>query len=186
MKKTLFLLLLLMSVSNIIAQEPTIAVYVINNDSDNSETQAIKKVLGDKFVEAIVQSGHFRATERTEEFLAQIRKEREYQRSGNVSDREISKLAQELGAKYLCITDVFEVFGEKYVTAKLIEVEINQIIAKVNSTGSIKSMDDLVSIANEVTDKLIKETPQEQAAVNAVREEQEKRLSDEYFVLKSE
>jgi len=153
--------LLSYSVCNVFAQQkPTVAVYVVNNDDDNSETKAIKKVLGDKFVEAIVNSGLFRAVERTEEFLAQIRREHDYQHSGNVDDKEIVRMAHQLGAMYVCITDVYEAYGEKYVTARLIDVELNQILAKVNSTGTIKSMNDLVSIANEVSTNLIKKTPQ--------------------------
>jgi len=141
-------------------QKPIIAVYIVPNETDNNEAKTIKQVLEAKLAESFVKSDIFTATERSEAFLSQLRKERDYQQSGNVRDDQITRLARESGAQFLCIADIYEVFGERFVTARLIHTESNNITATTNSSGSIKSMNDLVTIAGEVSNKLIRETPQ--------------------------
>jgi hypothetical protein len=168
MKKVSIILLLALICAGAVfgqGQKPVIAVYIVPDDADNSETKAIKKVLGDKLTDAIVRSGVFTATERSEAFLSQIMKEQDFQRGGRVRDDQIVRQARASGAQYLCIADITEVFGERYVTARLIHTESNDIAATTNSSGAIKSMNDLVSISGEVSNNLIKETPQAQSAL---------------------
>jgi hypothetical protein len=187
--KRIFLILLVvcacvtLAIQKLAAQsQPVIAVYVVTNDADTPETKAIKQVLEAKLAEAIVKSGLFIGVERSEAFLAQLLKEQEYQLSGNVRDDQIAMLAMQSGAKYLCVADIYEVFGKKFVTAKLIDAESYNIIASTNSTGNIKNLNGTVSIAEEVSQKLIKETPAakavEQQAAQTAQALEEERLRD--------
>lgn len=155
----LLMLMLVISVS-CFAQKPVIAVYVVSEASDDNEMTAIKKVLESKLVEAFDNSNLFTATERSEAFRSQLTKEKVYQLSGNVQDDQITRLGRESGAKYVCIAEIVDVFNEKFVNTRLIETESNNISGTANSSGSIKSMKDLVSIASEVSNKLVKATPQ--------------------------
>ena len=160
--KRVFIFLLAIMFANVVfgQQKPIIAVYIVANEADNTETKTIKQVLEAKLAESFVKSNIFTATERSEAFLSQIRKERDYQQSGHVRDDQITRLARESGAQFLCIADIYEVFGERFVTARLIHTESNNITATTNSSGSIKSMNDLVTISGEVSNNLIRETPQ--------------------------
>ena len=141
-------------------EKPIIAVYVVSDNADNDETKAIKNILETRLIEAFTRSNLFTATERSEVFLAQINKEINYQQSGRVRDDQLTVLAKNSGAKYLCIADIVEVFGEKFVKARLIETESNNITGNANSSGAIKSMTDLTTICSEVAHKLISSTPQ--------------------------
>ena len=182
MKKLSILLLAMLCAGVVLGQKPIIAVYVVHDDTDSKETIAIKKVLETKLVEAIDKSNLFTATERSEAFLSQLKKEQLYQLSGSVRDDQIIRLGRQSGAQFLCIAEIIEVFGEKFVSTKLIETESNNVSGTANSSGSIKSMNDLVTIASEVSSKLIQETPQGKTAQQIHREQQVREDADKPYI----
>jgi len=160
MKKTLILFLALLCAGASFAQQK-VAVYVTGgNDA------AINKVLGDQLVAAIVKSGKYTAIERTGNFLAELSKEQVYQRTGNVSDAEISRLGKQFGVELVCVAEVNEVFGEKYISARLINVESAEVLNTSNASGSMKSMEDLLKITEKITKELTGKTTKEQTVVN--------------------
>ena len=131
-----------------------VAVYIVKND----------RVLGDKLVAAFTNSGRYVAIERTNGFLAQLGKEQKYQRTGAVDDSDISRLGKQFGVQYVCVADVSDVFGEKFISTRLIDVETAEIVNSYDAGGAINKMEDCVRIANEISSKLSKGTFTEQAA----------------------
>ena len=148
MKKILIILLSALSLTAF-AQQKKVAVYVTGEDAE------INKVLGSKLVTAIARSEEFSAIERTTAFLTELSKEQNYQRTGAVDDDEISRLGKQFGVQYVCVAAVTEAFNEKYLTARLIDVESAQVERTASSSGAIQSLDSLISAANTVSDNLL-------------------------------
>ena len=195
MKRFLFLFLTLMCINVVLGQQkPIIAVYVVADEADSKDMKAMKKVLEAKLVNAFDGSNLFTATERSEAFLAQINKEIAYQQTGRVRDDQLTVLAKNSGAKYLCIADIVELFDEKFVEARLIEAESNNLSGSATSSGYIYSLSSLVDISAEVANKLIKNTPQgkaeqlkkdeQQRKANQAQEEEDAKKKEEALKIK--
>lgn len=155
MKKLLILLLSVFSLT-ISAQQKKVAVYVIGQQS------GITKILGDQLVVAFAKSGNYEAVERTNSFLAELSKEQNYQRSGAVNDNDIARLGIQFGVNYVCVADMSDVFGEKYISARLIDVETAVVLNAHNVSGKMSSMDDCLTMASEIATKLSGKTIAEQ------------------------
>jgi len=149
--------MLLATSLTISAQQKKVAVYVTGEDS------GVNKVLGDQLVAGFARSGKYIAIERTASFLAELGKEHNYQRSGAVSDNQIAALGVQFGVSYVCVADVSEVFGEKYISARLIDVETAEVVNTHNVSGDMNSMNKCLQMANEITGYLTKGTFAEQA-----------------------
>lgn len=155
MKKLLILLLSAISLT-VYAQQKKVAVYV------TGEQSGITKVLGDQLVVAFAKSGKYTAIERTSNFLAELSKEQNYQRSGAVNDNDIARLGVQFGVNYVCVADMSDVFGEKYISARLIDVETAEVLNAHNVAGKMSSMNECLEMASEIADYLSKGTIAEQ------------------------
>lgn len=148
---TLFIVALsIISYSTIINAKENVAVYVTGQKED-----AVKKVLGSKMVSYITQSDDYTAVERTLDFINALRAEHDYATSGEVSDEQIASFGKQFGAQYVAVVDVSEVYGELFVSARLINVEKNIIVESFDTYSKINSMDGLAELANNVADGLI-------------------------------
>lgn len=168
MKKIFVILLSVLSLT-VFAQQKKVAVYV------TGEQSGVKKILADKLVEAITYSNRYKAIERTSSFLNELKKEQSYQRTGEVNDNEIARLGIQFGVNYVCVVDVIEEFGQKYITARLIDVETTEVITTGNASSELASMDELLECANKVATNITGKTAQElaeEATENARKREQ--------------
>ena len=171
MKKLLILLFSALSLTTF-AQQKKVAVYVTGQES------GINKVLGDQLVAGFAQSGKYIAIERTASFLAELGKEQNYQRTGAVDDKELSRLGKQFGVQLVCVADISDVFGQKYISARLINVESAEVVNTSNTSSQLDSMDELLNVTNKLTKELTSKTVQEKAAEAAAqlqREEDQKR-----------
>lgn len=155
MKKTLLFLLFLALSQVLNAQQKKVAVYV------SGEATAINKILGDRLVDAFTNNGKFIAVERTSSFLVELSKEQSYQRTGAVSDLQISRLGEQFGVDFVCVADVSEVFGEKYVSARLVDVETAEVVNSANAYSPMNTMDELLEVTTAIATKLTGKTPKE-------------------------
>ena len=155
MKKLLILLLSALSLT-VFAQQKKVAVYVTGQES------AINKVLGDKLVAGFAQSEEYVAIERTVSFLAELGKEQNYQRSSAVDDKELSRLGKQFGAQLVCVADILDVFEEKYISARLIDVESAEVLKASNISSPLNSMQELLNVATKLTRELIGATTTKQ------------------------
>lgn len=146
-----------------------VAVYVPRNDA----SKGIGRVLGDKMVAAFVTSGRYIAVERTNSFLTQLRNEQEYQQNGAVDDKEISRIGQQFGVQYVCVADISDVMGEKYVSARMIDVETAEVVNTHDVGGIINDMNSCLRIATDISEALSKGTIKEQAEEARRKEEAE-------------
>ena len=155
--KKLYILLLAMMCAGIVFGQQKVAVYTTGgNDTD------INKVLADQLVAAIVKSGKYTAVERTSSFLSELTKEQSYQLSGAVDDNQLSRLGKQFGVQLVCVAEVNDVFGQKYISARLIDVESAEVISTANANGNLSSMDDLLKVTESITKDLMGKTAKEQ------------------------
>lgn len=141
MKSILMMLTLFLAMSTAAFAQglDKVAVYV-TGESD----QGVSKVIGDQLVAAIVNSGKYKAIERTSSFLAELSKEHNFQRSGAVSDVQIAKLGENFGVQFVCVAEVSKVFGEKYISCRMVNVESAEIEQTANTRSPMSSMDELM------------------------------------------
>lgn len=150
------LMLSLLSLTSF-AQQKKVAVYVTGQQTD------INKVLGDKLVEAFAKSGKYMAIERTSSFLAELSKEQNYQRTGAVDDNEVSRIGKQFGVQLVCVADISEAYEQKYVSARLIDVETAEIINATNMSSQLNSIEELKRVSNTIATELTTKTIQENA-----------------------
>lgn len=171
MKKLLTILLSVLSLATYSQQK--VAVYV------TGEQSGVSKVLGDQLVAAFAKSGKYTAIERTTSFLAELNKEYGYQRSGAVSDNDIARLGIQFGVQYVCVADISDVFGEKYISARLINVETAEIVNAHNVSGEMNSMGSCLSMAGEIAENLSKGSFADQAKEAKLKEEANRKKAQE-------
>lgn len=147
--KFFFFILLSLLTFTAFAQQKKVAVYV------TGEQSGVTKVLGDQLVAAFSKSNDYKAIERTSSFLAEISKEQGYQRTGAVDDKEISRLGKQFGVQYVCVADISEAFGKKYVSARLINVENAEIVSSANEYSDLNSMEELIRVSDVLKSQLL-------------------------------
>lgn len=130
-------------------QKQNVAVYIVG------EKNEINKILGDQLVSAFARSGDYIAVERTESFLQEIGKEQAYSYSGAVNDSELSAIGKQLGVQLICVVEVSDVFNEKYISTRLIDVNTAQVIKTASAASPLKSMTDLMNVSSAIISDLL-------------------------------
>jgi len=129
------------------AQESTpekLAVYV-----SGAGEAAINKSLGNKLILAMSQSGEYAEIADPGFFQDELSK------SGKGDMPWIAQTAKKHGADYVCVVSMIEAFGTHSITARLIKISGYQVV-KVGSTDrSLKSMEDLTAVSNELARQLL-------------------------------
>ena len=148
MKKLLILLLSALSLTAF-AQQKKVAVYVTGDDPINS-------IMGDHLVDGIAHNGKYIAVERTASFLNELVKEQSYQQTGAVDDNEISRLGKQFGVDYVCVATPFDVWGEKYISARMIDVERAEVIATSSANGKVENSTQFLSVLNTLVNGLLR------------------------------
>ena len=156
MKRLLILLLSVFSLT-ISAQQKKVAIYVTGDDPINS-------IMGDHLVDGIAHDGKYIAVERTASFLNELVKEQSYQQTGAVDDSELSRLGKQFGVDYVCVATPFDVWGEKYISARMIDVERAEVIATSSANGKMENSTQFLAILNTLTNGLLKSFEQSKMA----------------------
>jgi len=183
MKKLFLILLVAICASYVYGQQneqqrKKVAVYVQISDSTIKE---MTKVLGDQLVSAFAKSGKYTAIERTNSFLAELGKEQDYQRTGAVDDNEISRLGRQFGVHFVCVAEVSKIgnFGnkplqkrDKYISARLIDVESAEVVHTSNAATELFNMQELITVSKKIATELSGITGKEKAL------EEEKKIEE--------
>lgn len=156
MKRVLILLLSVLSLT-VFAQQKKVAVYVTGDDPINS-------IMGDHLVDGIAHDGKYIAVERTASFLNELVKEQSYQRTGAVDDSELSRLGKQFGVDYVCVATPFNVWGEKYISARMIDVERAEVIATSSANGKVENSAQFLSVLGTLTKGLLRSFEQAKMA----------------------
>lgn len=163
-----------MAQTSIVKQK--LAVYMIGDVDDT-----YKKVIGSKMVSEIAKSPDYIAIERTAEFLSAITSEQDYQVSGNVSDRQIAKIGQQFGVRFVAVVDANELLDEIFVSSRLIDVQSGVIVYSYDTSSPVQDMSQLIKLSQNVAKGLIINPKEEERAritseqQRVEREEQQRR-----------
>lgn len=155
-----------------------VAVYV--NRTGNKDVDII---LGDQLVAGFAHSGRYFAIERTQGFLNQLSKEQAYQHTGAVDDAELTRLGKQFGVHYVCIAKTSQLFGDYFISTRLIDVETATVVNSCNLEGvQLSNAPSVITAAQQIAEKLSDKTIQEIAyeeEQERLRIEEEKRLAEE-------
>ena len=156
MKKLLILLFSLLSLT-VFAQQKKVAVYVVGDDPINT-------VMSNHLVDKIAHNGKYIVVERTASFLQEILNEQSYQQSGSVDDSEISRFGKQFGVDYVCVATPYNLWGEKYISTRMIDVERAEVIATSSAHGEVNNNPQLLSLLNTLSEGLIRAFEQSKVA----------------------
>jgi len=109
----------------------------------------INKSLGSKLLVAMVQNGTYVEIGDPSSFHDELAK------SGKGSLAWIIQVAKHYGADYLCAVNITEVFGTHSISARLIKISGSQIIKTSSIDHSLKSLEDMTVVSNELASKLL-------------------------------
>lgn len=96
MKRLLIILLSVLSLTAMAQQKPKVAIYIIGDNPVN-------EIIANRLMSGFVSSGKYMPVERSAAFLAAVRKEQDYQRTGEVDDEQIARLGVQFGIQYICV-----------------------------------------------------------------------------------
>jgi uncharacterized protein (TIGR02145 family) len=154
MKKLIILMIAVMCAGVATGQgnKQKVAVYV------SGETEeGVNEFVGAYLVDAIVKNGSYAAIERTSDFLAELQKEQNYQRSGAVDDRQIAKLGIRFGVQLVCVVNVRNMGEKQFVSSRLIDVETADVLS--STKPMIFSLEDVENICSALTKELLDNDP---------------------------
>jgi simple sugar transport system substrate-binding protein len=148
MKRSTVLLAVLLFPFQLLAS-PKVAVLdvVVSKEIDPSVIVPVTETI----MEEMVSSKAFTVLDRS--FVAQVLKEKEFQVSGLVSDAQIVKVGQYLGADYVVAGRAQYVADSYFLVAKMIDVKTGVITAQTSETGQGKVLI-LLNLARAVGGKL--------------------------------
>lgn len=135
-----------------------VAVYVSRTGNKDVDI-----ILGDQLVAGFAQSGRYFAIERTQGFLNQLSKEQNYQHTGAVDDAELTRLGKQFGVDYVCIAKTSQLFGDYFISTRLIDVETATVVNSWNKEGAqLSNAQGVVTAAQEIAGKLSGRTIEEE------------------------
>ena len=152
MKRFILVASILLIASAVFSQTQKIAVYVTGGENVSMET---KKIIGSELVSAIAANEKYNAVERTAEFLSQINKEQNYQRSGNVDDSQISELGKQYGVDLVCVTELIPYESSYYIQARLIDVETATIKKTAREISDLANLPSIIQMSESLANKLV-------------------------------
>ena len=135
-----------------------VAVYVSRTGNKDVDI-----ILGDQLVAGFAHSGRYFAIERTQGFLNQLSKEQDYQYTGAVDDSELTRLGKQFGVHYVCIAKTSQLFGDYFISTRLIDVETATVVNSWNMEGAqLSNAQSVITAAQEIARKLSGRTIEEE------------------------
>jgi hypothetical protein len=118
--------------------------------------RGVHNILGGELARTISESDKYLAVDRTDDIQKQIAKEHMYQRSGAVDDEQIKALGMQLGAQYLCISNINPVGTRSYyLDIRLVDVVTAEIVRTATANSSLKDANEMTRVARNAAFELI-------------------------------
>ena len=131
------------------AKPEKIAVYV-----SGASDVGIKESFGNKLLAAITQSGKYAEIENSETFYEELAKKY----------GQIAQTAKQYGADVVCVVNITEALGAYSISARLIKTADSQVLKTASLDRSLKSLNDLTIVSNELAAQLLGLQPPPAAA----------------------
>jgi len=126
-----------------------VAVYVFG-----AGEAGINKSFGNKLLAAITQSDKYAEIEDSEAFYKELAK------SNEDGIAQITQTAKQYGADYVCVVGMIEAFGAYSILARIIKTSDSQAIRTASLDRSLRSLDDLTRVSNELVSQLFRSQTQ--------------------------
>jgi len=114
-----------------------------------AEGVGINKSLGNKLLEAMVQSGIYTEIGDPVFFYEELAK------SGKSDLTWIIQVAKIYGTDYVCVVSITEVLGTNSIFARLIKITDSQVVKTASTDRLLKSLEDLNAVSNELAGQLL-------------------------------
>jgi len=143
-------LLLCFSISVFAQEEPEkteaekLAVYVFG-----ASDAGINRAFGNKLLFAFAQNSKYAEIVNSEAFYSELAK------SPDGGTGQVTQAAKNYGADVVCVVSITEVFGAYSISARLIKTSDSQVIEVASLDRSLKSLDDLTIVSNELASQLL-------------------------------
>jgi len=134
-------------------EKPAVAVYMAGDEPQGAE--GVHKVMGGELAKAISESKKYTAIDRTDAILQQLAAEHTYQRGGAVSEEQIKMLGAQLGAKFLCISEISRPGDAYYLVTRLIDVETAKLQRSVTATSYLRTTEEKIQAAQKIASELM-------------------------------
>ena len=132
----------------------TIAIYMAGREPHGAK--GVHNILGGELARTISTSAKYIAVDRTETIQQQLALEHTFQRSGAVDDDQIKALGQQLGAQYLCISEINPVSsGSYYLGVRLVDVVTAEIIRTTTANSNLRNANEMKRVAHSIAYELI-------------------------------
>lgn len=128
-----------------------VAVYVtgVGDPSDH-------KVITSKLMDAIARSNKYTTVERTDDFLAQLRKENGLVAdTSSLDDGQIAGLGAGADVDFVCVADVSEVRGGYFLSVRIVDVNNADVKASADDAIDFDDINSLMRVAYAVAEKLV-------------------------------
>jgi hypothetical protein len=109
---------------------------------------------------AITKDKKYTVVERASDFLAEIKKEQSFQRTGDVDDSQISKLGKQFGVDVVCICKITAVLGTNNIAARLVNVESATVIASFSKDNKLQDYNTLIATIDDISKNLLSDLVQ--------------------------
>jgi len=126
------------------AADRRLAVYV-----SGASDAGINKSLGNKLLVTMVRSGIYLEIGDPNSFQDEITK------SGKGDLNSIIQVAKRYNGDYVCVVNMIEAFGAYSFSARLIKISGSQVVKTGLTDRSLKSLDDLTAVSNELARQLL-------------------------------
>ena len=130
---------------------PRIAVYVVGDVPENE-----RRVLGVRILNALVRSGRYTGAERSNAFFSEM----DAEQTKDADDGKISELAKRFSVEHVFIAELTQVFGDYNVAARIIDIENATVVSIGEAHGPLRTLDDLVRIADGVVQNMFGGRPE--------------------------
>jgi len=134
-------------------KKPMIAVYAFGADD-----QALNKAMITRLIIALDNNGRYQATENYKDFFEHAA---EMHKGGaaSVNSKQYKKLGEQFGAEYVCVAEITTVFGEKQVSAHVLKVGAQGVVAIGAADIPLKTLTDLTAAAEQIVEAMFKNSP---------------------------
>jgi len=151
-KLSVLILIAFFSITAVAQDLPGIAVYVTGDIPDNK-----RRALSTRMLSAFIDNGQHSGIERSNPFFTELEKEQEKLGSAELSDRRISALGKQFGARYVCVADIIPAIEGYRVSARIVDVETVQVVHNGESSSSLNTMNDLDQVSREIVNIMFRE-----------------------------
>lgn len=134
-----------------------VAVYVNGSDEIDS---TVKQIFGSEIATAISSNSQYLAEDKTADFISVAQQEQPDLPVTKIADAQLMQLCAKLGAQQICIANIMPYQSQFYIQAKMIDVEKASTIASHREVSALQSIDEIVSVAEKLSQKIVVAKPE--------------------------